>query len=167
MWCNLKDPPSVLIILLPLSMFDYDDKGAKNNWCKVAIPSEFFINIPSPKDKISCTLVSLIMHDDNSLDCGHFISDVFDFNSWIWWHCDNDNISQICCFPNGVYTRDSHKQKDTKKKVILGSEKLLLMVYIRANNLISYRYVFDKEFSHISEINHMKEIVNELSIFRR
>ena len=59
----------------------------KNNQCKVAIPSELFIAIPPRKKYISYTLVSLIIHDVNSLDSGNFFSDVFDGNTGIWWYC--------------------------------------------------------------------------------
>ena len=39
------------------------------------------------------------------------------------------------------------------------------MYYIITKNLIVPRSVFDKELSHISKINHMKEIMNELGVF--
>ena len=54
--------------ILQWAIIHYDDDRSKNNECKVAIPSEFFIKISSQKYKISYKLVSLIMHDGNSLD---------------------------------------------------------------------------------------------------
>ena len=38
-----------------------------------------------------------------------------------------------------------------------GSDKVLLMVFIRTSNIIASRSAFDKELSHKSWINHMKE----------
>ena len=35
------------------------------------------------------------MHDGEYLNCGKYVSDVFDTNTGIWWHCDDDNINQI------------------------------------------------------------------------
>ena len=119
----------------------------KNNQCKVAIPSELFIAIPPRKENISYTLVSLIIHDVNSLDSGNFFSDVFDGNTGIWWYCSTVIMmkmikSEIC--QEVVYTRESPKQKDTNKRVAPGSNKVLLLVYIRTSNLIASRSVFDK-----------------------
>ena len=54
------------------------------------------------------------MHDGDSLDCVHYVSDVFDASTGIWWHCDDANIIEISDFLEGVFTRDSHKQ--TKKQ---------------------------------------------------
>ena len=49
------------------------------------------------------------MHDEEYLDCGHYISDFFDTSTGIWRHCDDANITEISDFPEGVYTRESHK----------------------------------------------------------
>ena len=48
-----------------------------------------------------------------------------------------------------------------------GSDNILLMVYIRTSNLTESISVLDKYFSHISGINHTKETMNELYIFRK
>ena len=53
------------------------------------------------------------MHDGNLLHCGNSFSDVSDVNTGIWWHCDDDEITQISGFIDRVYTRKSHKQKHT------------------------------------------------------
>ena len=50
------------------------------------------------------------MNDGNSLDCGHFVSGVFDTNTGIWWHFDDNNITQISDLPEGVYIRESKKK---------------------------------------------------------
>ena len=49
------------------------------------------------------------MHDGESLDCGNCVSDVFDANTGIWWHFNDDNITEISDFTEGVYTRESRK----------------------------------------------------------
>ena len=59
--------------------------------------------------------MSLTNHDGKSLDCGHYISDIFDTNTGIWWHRDDGNITQIRDLPKGVYIRDSHKKRKRKK----------------------------------------------------
>ena len=47
----------------------------------------------------------MIMHYINSLDSLHYCIDVFDVNTGIWWHCDDDESTQIGEFPEGVYIR--------------------------------------------------------------
>ena len=54
------------------------------------------------------------MHYGDYLDYGNDFSDVFDTNTGIWWHCIDDNITQISDLPEGVYIRESHK-KNRKK----------------------------------------------------
>ena len=49
---------------------------ATKNELKVSIPSEYLYTKKSSNEKISYTLVSLINHDGESLDCDHYVSDV-------------------------------------------------------------------------------------------
>ena len=75
------------------------------------------IKLQSSNEKISYTLVSLINHDGDSLDCGQYVSDVFDNSTGIWWHCDDENITELSYLPEGVYYRETHKP--TEKSVQL------------------------------------------------
>ena len=61
-----------------------------------------------------------MMHSGNSLDSGNYFSDVFDVNTGIWFHCDDNKITQISYLKEGVYNRESPKQKYTKKNIISG-----------------------------------------------
>ena len=49
------------------------------------------------------------MRDGNYQDFEHYVSDVFDANTGIWWHCDDDYITQMSDIPEGDYVRESHK----------------------------------------------------------
>ena len=49
---NLKEPALVLKIILQRATFDIVDRRLKNNKCKVKIPLELLIKIPSRKEKI-------------------------------------------------------------------------------------------------------------------
>ena len=66
---------------------------------------------PSSNEKISYTLVLLINHDGNYLECGNYAGYVFDANTGISWHCDDDSITQISGLQKWVYIRKSHKNK--------------------------------------------------------
>ena len=105
----LKKPPSVLKIIFQRGSYDSTTIVATKNELKVDIPSEYFYKQPSSNEKISYTLVSLINHDGDSLDWGHYFSDIFNINTGIWWHCDNKNMTQISDIPKGVYYRETQK----------------------------------------------------------
>ena len=47
------------------------------------------------------------MHDDDSLDCGHYVSDFF----YQHGNCDDDSITKISDWTEGFYIRESHKNK--------------------------------------------------------
>ena len=51
----------------------------------------------SVTDNARCSLI---------LDCGNYVSDVFDASTGMFWHCGNEYITEIIDFPEGVYTRE-------------------------------------------------------------
>ena len=106
---NLKKPPSVLKILFQRGTYDKNTYVATKNEIKVAITSEYLYKQPSSNVKISDTIVSLINHDGDSLDCGNYVSDVSDCSTGFWWHCGDDNITQITDLAKGVYYRETNK----------------------------------------------------------
>ena len=65
---------------------------------------------------MSYTLVSLIIHDANYLDCVHYFSFIFNTGIGIWWHCDNKKITQVSDLPQGVYIIDTHKKQQQQQK---------------------------------------------------
>ena len=46
----------------------------------------------------------------DSLNCVNYVSDIFDANTGIWWHCHDDYITQIGDSPKGVNIIESHKK---------------------------------------------------------
>ena len=122
---------------------------------------------PSRNEKISYTLVSLINYDGDSLDCGHYISDVFDSSTDIWWHCDDDNITEISDLPKGVYYRETHEPTKKKNILIHGSKKVLFVDYIRTIHLTKHSYNFFEEFKIMSKSTLMNKFIDEQNVFRR
>ena len=110
--------------------------------------------------------MSLINHDGDSLDCGHCVSDAFDANIGIWWHCDDDNITQMSYLPKGVNIRKSHKKTKRKKKLMFGSIYVLFVLYIRTIHLKNTALLF-QELTNMSKINHMKKVIEYLDVFRK
>ena len=110
-----KGTPTVLKILFQRGSYYITTYVTTKNEVKVSIPSEYMIKIQSSNKKILYTLVSLVNHDGDSLDCGHYVSDIFDSSTRIWWPCDDDNTTELSDLPEGVYYRETHKP--TKKSV--------------------------------------------------
>ena len=69
---------------------------------------------PSRNEKISYTLVSLINNDGDSLDCWHYVNDDFNSSTGVWWHCDDDNITETIDLRKGVYYIETHEHKKRK-----------------------------------------------------
>ena len=139
---------------------------ALNNELKVAIPSEHFYKQPSSNENISYILFSLINHDGDSLDCGYYVSDVFDSSTGIWWQCGDDNITQISDEQKGVYYRKTHKHIKNKNKMMTGSADVLFLVYIITSHMTKHRSNFFQEFTTMSKITHMKKVIKDQYFFR-
>ena len=88
------------------------------------------------------TLFLLINPDGDSLDCGNYASDVFDSSTGIWWHYDDDNITEISDLPKGVYYRETQKPTKKKNTLMPGFTKLLFVVYIRTSHLTKHSYKY-------------------------
>ena len=100
------------------------------------------------------------------MDCGNYVSDVFDSSTEIWWHCDDDNITEISDIPKGFYYRET--QESTKKNNILmhGSTNVLFVVYIRTSHLTKHRYNCFEEFKIMSKSTLTKKVIDEQNVFR-
>ena len=98
----IKEPLTVLKILLQRGSYYSTTFVATKDEFKVGIPSEYMFKLQSSNEKILYTLVSLLNHDGDSLDCGHYVSDVFDSSTGILWHCDDDNIAELSGLSEGV-----------------------------------------------------------------
>ena len=101
------------------------------------------IKILERKDNISYTLVSLIMHDGDSLDCGHYVSDVFDSNTRIWWKYDDYKRTDISDFPEVVYTREIHKKILQRRRLCL-DQKNTVGFLISEQSTLKIQIWFDK-----------------------
>ena len=46
------------------------------------------MELPQEKENVQYTLISVIMHEGNSISSGHYYCDTLYFNTVIWWRCD-------------------------------------------------------------------------------
>ena len=46
-----------------------------------------------------------------------------------------------------------------------GSTDVLFVVYIRTNHLTKYSFIYFKEFTNMSKINHVKKVIEDLTVF--
>ena len=80
------------------------------------------------------------MHDGDSLYFGHYVSDIFYFNTGIWWHCDDGEITEINDFPEDLYARESHKNH--KEEIYVWSRKTIVGCLYQNNQLYSIHIYF-------------------------
>ena len=138
---------------------------AVKNELKVAIPSEYSYKQPSSNERISYILVSLVNHDGDPLDCGHYVSNFLDSSTGIWWHFDDENITQISDLPQGVYYRETNKHMKNKNKTMAGSTGVLFVVYIRTSHLKNIVLIF-QELTIMPKTTHMKKVIEDHYVFR-
>ena len=100
-----------------------------------------------------------VNHDGDSLDFGHYVSDIFDSSTGIWWHCDDDNITQISDLPKRVYYRETYKHMKKIYIMMAGSTDVFFDVYIRTSHLIKHSSNCFQEFTTMSKITHMKKVI--------
>ena len=91
---------------------------AIKNELKFAIPLGFLYKKPPSNDNISYNLVSLINHDGDSLDCGNYFSDILYANTGLWWHCDDENITQISDLPKGFLLERVAKKRENNNVML-------------------------------------------------
>ena len=139
---------------------------ATKNEPKVAIPSEYLYKQPSSNERISYTLVSITNHDGDSLDCGHYVSDVFDISTGIWWHCDDDNITQISGLPKGVYYRETNKHIKKKLKNDVRINRCISCFLYENNPSDKTQLKKYQEFTAMSKITHIKKVIEDQYFFR-
>ena len=84
--------------------------------------------------------------------CGHYVSYVSDSSTGIWWHCDDDNITEISDLPNGFYYRETHEPMKKKNKLMHGSTDVLFVVYIRTIHLTKHSYIFLKNLKSCPKV---------------
>ena len=65
------------------------------------------MTFPQEKEDIIYTLISSNMHEGNTMSSGHDYCEIIYFNTWIWWSCDDDNITQLITLPYNVYSNVS------------------------------------------------------------
>ena len=94
--------------------------------------------------------MSLINRDDESLYCGHYVSDVFDASTGILWHCDDDNITQVSDIPKVVYIIERHKKTKRKEKVMSDSIYLSLVFLYQNKQYDKIQlYLFSRIPNHV------------------
>ena len=96
----------------------------------------------------------LINQYGDSLDCGHCVSGGFDSIIGIWWHCDDENITEISDLTKGVHYRETHKLTKKKKKLMQGSTYVLFVVYIRTSHLTKHSSNFSRIQNHVQNHSH-------------
>ena len=48
-------------------------------------------------------IFSIKINIGKDMDKGHYVCDVLDYNTGIWWNCDDETITQYPGYPMNVY----------------------------------------------------------------
>ena len=67
-------------------------------------------------EDVTYSLVYINYHDGTSIRTGHYLCDIFDFNTGILWCCDDDNITQLKGIPDNVYSVAPYPTSGNTKK---------------------------------------------------
>ena len=59
------------------------------------IPTEYPFNISNEQVSDMYSLLYIIYHDVNYMSTGHYYSDILDFNTGVFWQCNDENMTQI------------------------------------------------------------------------
>ena len=101
------------------------------------------MKFPQWAEDVQYTLVSVISHDSNSMSSGNYYCGVLYFNTGIYWHCDEYNITLLELLPDNMYSDPEYQKiKPNKKVVMISSEKIVSIVYIKINIVTSNNYDF-------------------------
>ena len=127
---------------------------ATKNELKVSIPPEYLFKQPSSNEKISYTLVSLISHDGDSLNCGNYVSDVFDSSTGTLWHCDDENITVISDLPKGVYYRETQETHEKEKEINAKFNKCIFCCLYQNKPSDKTQLYFSRIQNHVQKYSH-------------
>ena len=105
--------------------------------------------------------MSIINHDDDSLDSGHYVCDVFDDNTRIWLHSDDENITQISDLPTGVYIREIHQKSDIRLN------RCIICCLYQSKPSEKIQLYFFQEFTNIYKINQTEKVIENLNVLRK
>ena len=59
---------------------------------------------PDKHPEVLYIIVSIKLHICNDLDKGHYVCDILDYNTGIWWNYDDETITQYPGYPSNVYS---------------------------------------------------------------
>ena len=84
-------------------------------------------------DEVFYILVSIKLHVGKYMDSGHYFCDVLDYNTVMWWNCDDDTITNYSGYPENVYDNLSNKNEQKKggEGIMNGSYMIVSMLYIK------------------------------------
>ena len=79
-------------------------------------------------EDVTYTLFYVYMLEGNSMSTGHYYCDILEFNTGIWWRCDDDNITQLRVISECFYSVAPYPTsgKYNKTNVMKSCDKIFL-----------------------------------------
>ena len=77
--------------------------------------------------------VSINIHIGKDRDSGHYVYDLLDYNTGIWWIFDDDMITNYSGYLENIYDDFSHENEQNKGEIIIMnvSDRIVSMLYIK------------------------------------
>ena len=97
------------------------------------------------------------------MDSGHYVYDLLDYNTGIWWIFDDDMITNYSGYLENIYDDFSHENEQNKGEIIIMnvSDRIVSMLYIKRDILISRTYSFCTGESVSKYIKNIKDRIAE------
>ena len=85
---NMRRILETTIILINFCKEHFITRENVNKKTIISLQYQYSMELPQEKENVQYTLISVIIHEGNSISSGHYYCDTLYFNTVIWWRCD-------------------------------------------------------------------------------
>ena len=70
-----------------------ETKRSTKKFSRIEIPSEYSFKFSQDMEDVTYSIAFVTCHGATSNNTGHYFCEILDFNTGIWWRCDDDTIT--------------------------------------------------------------------------
>ena len=98
-------------------------KGVRDEYrkdkTKIALPSKYSMSFSGIHDEVFCIMFSINIHVGEDMDSRHYVCYLLDYNTWTWWGCDDEIITNYSGYLENVCDDVSHENEQKRGKIVL------------------------------------------------
>ena len=79
-----------------------ENNAYSKNKTKIALPAQYYMSFPNNRE-VLYIIFSIKLHIGNDMDQVQYVCDVLEYNTGIWWNCDDEKVTQYPGYPMNVY----------------------------------------------------------------